>query len=307
MKFEDNNELLYIYILGQGNIYNGKNDAVSSLVPYKLNDDELFFGPCKKRIREEIKKNFLKEKDYINLLTTKQNIYIVGINPNLPKKDNSRRLLFAGKIKEIVTFKHSWNKYKKLAKNDEDIYKMINGSNEEIYGCGQVIEDIGEMNGEQNYQSPLHLIPVKKGNIEGYKHRTSMHKHNWITDILSDKELERYKTERKIKGDIKGFLEMNKINEIYKTKGIEFQRDCCFSLENIFFSDRNNPSPISVDERLLNLIVMGLKNPKGADLKSPFGYTKNAHKYGRGYVKIAGDGVTEFMNILYERLDKIKK
>lgn len=275
-------------------------------MPYKLNDDELFFGPCKKRIREEIKKNYIKEKDYINLLTTKQNIYIVGINPNLPKKDKARRLLFAGKIKEIFTFKQSWNKYKKLAKNDEDIYKMINGSKEEIYGCGQEIEDIGEKNGDQNYQSPLHLIPVKKGNIEGYKHRTSMHKLNWIKDILSDKELERYKTERKIKGDIKGFLEMNKINEIYKTKGVEFQRDCCFSLENIFFSDKNNPNPIPLDEGLLNLIVMGLKNPKGADLKCPFGYTKNACKYSRGHVKIAGDGVTEFMNILYEKLNKIK-
>ena len=307
MKFEDNNELLYIYILGQGNIYNGKNDAVSSLVPYKLNDDELFFGPCKKNIREEIKKNYLKEKDYTNLLTTKQNIYIVGINPNLPKKDKARRLLFAGKIKEIFSFKYSWNKYKKLVEYNEDIYKMINGSEEEIYGCGQEVEDSGVKKGNQNFQSPLHLIPVRKGNIEGYKHRTSMHKHDWIKDILSDGELERYKTERKIKGDIKGFLEMNKINEIYKTKGIEFQRDCCFSLENIFFSDKNNPNPITIDEGMLNLIVMGLINPKGADLKSPFGYDKNGNKYGRGHVKITGDGVTEFMNILHERLGKIKK
>ena len=307
MKFEDNKELLYIYILGQGNIYNGKNDAVSSLVPYKLNDDELFFGPCKKKIREEIKKYYLKEKDYVNLLTTKKNIYIVGINPNLPIQDKARRIIFAGKIKEIFTFKHSWNKYKKLAKYNGEIYKMINGSKEETYGCGQEIEDFRVKKDDQNFQSPLHLIPVRKANIEGYKHRTNMHKHDWIKDILSDKELKRYKTERKIKGDIEGFLEMNKSNEIYKINGIEFQRDCCFSLENIFFSERNNPNPITLDEGLLNLIVMGLKNPKGADLKSPFGYTENAHKYGRGHIKITGDGVTEFMHLLYDKLDKIKK
>ena len=297
---------MYIYILGQGNIFQGKNDAVSSLVPYKLNNDELFFGPCKKKIREEIKRKYLKEKDYLNLTTSKLNIYIVGINPNLPNNGTVRSLIFAGKIKEIFTFKQAWIKYKKLARTDEAVNKMIFSSNDENCGCGQKTENNVVKNSSLNLNSPLHLIPVKKENVEGYKHRTSMHKHNWITDILSANELKNYITENKIKGKIKDFLKTNKTVEIYKTKGIEFQRDCCFSLENIFFSDRNNPCPIPLDTGLRNLIVKGLKNPKGADLQSPFGYDEKTRKYGRNHAKISGDDVTEFMNILYEKLAKNK-
>jgi len=43
--------LVYIYILGQVN----KQNFISGLVPYRINDEELFYGPCKVNIREEIK------------------------------------------------------------------------------------------------------------------------------------------------------------------------------------------------------------------------------------------------------------
>jgi len=304
MQVENKNDLVYIYILGQGNIYNGKNEAVSSLVPYKINDKKLFYGPCKKKIREEIKENYLKEKVYINNVNSNENIYIVGINPNLSGKDDVRKILFIGKIKEIFTFKNAWNKYNKLVKNNESINKMINGSKEEFYGYGHKREKVKENSGNKNFKSPLHLIPIKRGNIEGYAHRTSMHKYNWINDILSDKELVRYKTEKNISGNVEDFLKQNKINKIFKTKDIKFQRDCCFSLENISFSDKKKPNPIPWDEDFLNLIKMGLKNPKNADLKSPFGYDKNEHKYGRGHVKLVGEKATKFINILYEKTNK---
>lgn len=270
MLTEDKTEIVYIYILGSGNIYNGKNDAVSSLVPYKLNDNILFFGPCKRKIREEIKKHYLKEKDYINLDNKEHKIYIVGINPNISGKDEVRKLLFAGKIKIFFTFKKAWNHYNELAKKDIKINKMINGINEELYRCEHKKINNKNFYKNQDFKSPLHLIPIKKGKKKGYKHRISMHKYDWIKDILSQKELQIYKDQNNLSGKVENFTKKHNISEILKISDIKFQRDCCFSLENIFFSEKSNPNPIPLDEELLNLIKTGLTNPKGADLKYAF-------------------------------------
>lgn len=269
--------LLYLYILGQNN----NHDTISTPVPYRINDEEIFYGPCKKLIREELRRLF-PSRDIIDPEKENYEIYLVGINPTKDTKEDKifRYFLFAGKIRNIFTFEYAWKYYNIRRENDTNIVKMING-----------IENF----------SPLHLEPLydrNNGKFIGYKHRTDEHKDNWLKDILSQNEINQLNQE-----------EINKIysdNEILLKDPLKFERDCCFSLENIFFSYKNNPNPIPLDDRLLSLIVIGLKNPKGADLKSPFGYAKNSSKYGRGHVKITGDGVTEFINILYEKLNKIK-
>ncbi|MEJ2249558.1 MAG: hypothetical protein P8Y97_07855 [Candidatus Lokiarchaeota archaeon] len=114
-----NEKRLYLYILGSDN----EEDRIKTAVPYKINENELFFGPCKKGIREELWKEFLKgNREKVNLEEKNIEIYLVGINP-AKVKNKPRKLLFAGKIKEIFTFKAAWNNY--ANSHDPSIEKMI--------------------------------------------------------------------------------------------------------------------------------------------------------------------------------------
>ena len=74
----------------------------------------------------------------------------------------------------------------------------------------------------------------------------------------------------------------------------------------IYIKKKSNPNPIPLGEELLNLIKTGLTNPKGADLKSPFGYNKNGIKYGRKDVKLVGKNAIKFITRLYEKLNSIR-
>ena len=257
--------LLYLYILGPGN----RENYIRGVVPYRINNEELFYGACKKHIRKEIKSLWEernKEKDKM------PKIYLVGINPSKNSKFIARKILFAGEVLEIFTFKEAWEHYNKIIHsnlNDDyksEVKKMRRGVGEEV-------------------ESPLHLepIPNNEGILIGYKHRTSMHKHGnkWLDDILS-------KSERNL---------FNRTNddkypkEIYKNEEISFERDCCFKLKNIHFSSETNQCPIDLTNEMFELIEPAVheKRPsirlnklKEPDISSPFGYNIKDKKHGIG-------------------------
>jgi len=302
MTTKDKSIIVYIYILGSGNIYNGKNDAVSSLVPYKINEKELFFGPCKRKIREEIKKTYLKNLDYIYSNQLNSDIYLIGINPNIQGSGEIRQLLFGGKVQEIFTFKYAWEKYNKASKNINQVKKMIYGTKNILFGCGHEKKE-NLIDNKQEIQSPLHLKPIiKEKKYIGYEHRTKMHEKDWIRDILTDNEQIKL---RRIK-DVDLVIQQNKIKKQIDELQLDFGRDCCFSLENIFFSDKRDPHPIPLDDTFFTLIKNGLENPKGADLKSPFGYNKKGYKFGKMDVKLVGENGRKFIDHLYNKINENK-
>ena len=298
----------YLYILGDDNKWN----RISTPVPYRINENKSFFGPCKKPIRESIKKKFLKDNEKVDLKGEKCNheIFISGINP--AKKDEIRELLFAGKIEELFTFRYAWNHYHEMGKRDKKIKEMING----IEGKKK---DIGKK------FSPLHLKPIEEGGKIGYEHVTDEHD-DWIYDLLSNTEINAYKrilnVEHLKKKDkfLKYIKDKNIKKKIFKNEKerITFQRDCCFSVENIFFSHRdNNYTTIQLDNEFLQIIRDGFiknKNAKriethmGPDVKAPFGYAQNPNKsnkfdkYGRGYLLLEDDLAEDFINHIRQKL-----
>lgn len=286
MSNQTKRQLLYLYILGSKN----KADRISTLVPFRINDEEIFYGPCKKSIRGEIRKLF-PSRDIIYPERENYEIYLVGINPAKGKKERKvpRSILFAGKIKKIFTFESAWKYYNNRAVNDENLAKMING-----------IENL----------SPLHLEPKydkNNGKFIGYKHRTKEHKRKWLEDILSQNE------KRNLTKEEENSIYEN--DEIILNEQLQFERDCCFELDNIFLSYKNHICPIELDEIFLDLIRKRLEelnhkerlNAKGGpDIFAPFGYNENGDRYGRGFELVfEGDDVIKFITEIFERCPQI--
>ena len=160
--------LLYIYILGICN----RENYIRGVVPFRINKEEIFYGPCKKLMRGEIKSLWEERK---NEKSKMPKIYLMGINPTTNSKkpqDNMslkpRKILFAGEVLEIFTFKEAWDHYDQIISTslNEDykqkVKKMRTGIESE----------------KGTFESPLHLEPYLNDNgiLTGYKHRTNMHK-----------------------------------------------------------------------------------------------------------------------------------
>ncbi len=277
-KMNNKETLLYMYILGTGN----RENYLRGVVPYRINNEEVFFGPCKVPIRKEVK----TIKDELNgEYKGNPKIYLVGINPTKSRKP--RKILFVGEIINIFTFKEAWEHYDKIKSEDftddykEKVEKMINGIESK----------------KGTTESPLFLKPIKDKGIDGYKHRTDMHKNRWKLDLLSSTEIKKIKQTPQ--------------NEIFKNKDSDFAYDCCFKMKNIHISfNEKNQCPIDLTDKMFELIkpVVLEKRPdiqkdnlKKPDITSPFGYNIKDERYGRGHIILRNAEAEEFIQLLLEK------
>lgn len=120
-------------------------------VPYLVNKEIIFFGPCKKRLRQLL-------SDMANSKFTEDH-YLIGLNASNGKKE--RKIIWVGKIKMALTFYQAWNEVK-----DNPAFR------------GMIDNDY----------SPIHIRPiVQNGELKGYKHVSKMHGEDgkWILDLIS--------------------------------------------------------------------------------------------------------------------------
>lgn len=64
---------LFLYVVSAST----NPDKVDCFVPYRINEKWIFFGPCKKRLRERFWKQFLNQADHLVL---DQDVFLVGVN-----------------------------------------------------------------------------------------------------------------------------------------------------------------------------------------------------------------------------------
>jgi len=268
-KFNKDEPHLYLYIMGVKN----ERDYIKGVVPFWISDAEFFFGPCKRPIRQELKENLLNLQDSLNMEGMKE-IWIAGINP-LKEKGLPRKLLFAGKIIELFTFKAAWNYYNKLKENekiDEQLKTKIN----------QMIDGL-KNDKKGKIESPLLLKPVENG----YIHRTDEHPNDWAYDLLAPKEIHR----------------LDEINTQWRTTGkitrqagLFFTRDSCFRAQTIFLSREEAPNAIELTKKHTDIIQR--KRP-GSTPASPFGLDKNGNSFGRlRFLRLDGGDAVEFINLI---------
>jgi len=250
---------LYIYIVSSA----PEPEQITCAVPYEIDLKEIFFGPCKKRLRSELRQQYLSPKRHSAIL--KENIYLVGLNGG--NKRRIRNIIWAGKIKRIMTFAYAFQKltakrYKKMRSWDK---------------------------------SPLHVKPIyRKNTLIGYQHISTMHeeKNSWITDVIPrfpSKDIQ-------VKG--KNLTVENNLN-IWKA----FSKDCCFTLENLFFTKGEG---ILIDKKILNILKKEQPD-REIDNYAIFGYRSDGSANGRtgSYLCIEGDPAEELIARIMERVAQL--
>lgn len=141
---------LFIYIMAASS----NPDNVECLVPYPIGDEELFFGPCKRLLRKELREQHLRASDD---LRPKEDVFIAGLNGS--NREQCRKIVWAGRITRLMTFEVA---YKKLTAPK---YQEL----------------------RDREDSPLHVRPLydNTGKFRGYEHCSFMHEKNdgWVRDL----------------------------------------------------------------------------------------------------------------------------
>ena len=185
---------VFLYILGASQNPNN----IECSVPFLVNNSEIFFGPCKKRLREKLNEEYLKisRSEY---LLPKDDLYIVGANAR--NRERIRKIVWAGKIQRLMTFEAAFHHLS--AKRYREMIR--------------------------HRHSPLHVKPLynKKNVFIGYEHRSNLHSKNdgWVVDLINS----RHSPAVQHKG--KRLLLLSRADKCQA-----FPRDCSFLLENIFFA-----------------------------------------------------------------------
>jgi hypothetical protein len=132
-------------------------DNILCSVPWRVDGDLTFFGPCKKRMRERLRSQFLGIDN--SHATVIDQLFIVGVNGG--NSQRVRKVVWWGRISEVMTFcdadrRLRGNRFRKL-RDDRD--------------------------------SPLHVRPLlEEGKLIGYEHVSNEHIKGgaWISDLVSN-------------------------------------------------------------------------------------------------------------------------
>lgn len=183
---------LFLYVMSAS----PKPDDVECLVPYSISHKEIFFGPCKKRLRKKLCDQYLETSNDVN---PNESIFVVGVNGSNPEK--CRKIIWAGRIIRLMTFEVAYNKL------TASKYRQMRLEN----------------------KSPLHVRPLydNAGKFKGYEHCSLMHKKddNWVLDFVTRRNNRYVRLEGKQ-------LLLTPIESRYQA----LLRDCCFLLDNLFFA-----------------------------------------------------------------------
>jgi hypothetical protein len=145
--------VVYVYVVGAA----GRDPSgIRCPVPWRVDEREIFFGACKKHLRELLRARFLGPG--IAEATLTEDVWLVGLYP--AGRPGPRHILFAGRLTRIMTFARA--------------HDALVGSR------------YAKMRGRE--KSPIHLRPIyRSGALVGYDHRGQMHTEDekWVTDLAN--------------------------------------------------------------------------------------------------------------------------
>ncbi len=171
-------------------------DRITCTVPWRVDGKLIFFGPCKKRIREYLRRAHLSPT--IESAAVADAVYLVGVNGRNPQR--VRKVVWAGRLRRVLTFARAWAdlagpRYQKMRERK----------------C-----------------SPLHLKPVyQNSRWIGYEHRGREHEEDdgWVLDLVKKRQ------SAKVRKEGKQLLLQPGVSP-----WDGFPRDACLVLDNLFFA-----------------------------------------------------------------------
>ena len=204
----------FAYILGASHDPNG----VRCVVPFRVDENLIFFGPCKKRLRDEVKRRYLPDGAYNGHI--EDDVYFIGLNASNEKK--VRKIVWVGKLVEVMTFEYAYNSL-----SDQKFYKMRNHSH-----------------------SPLHVKPLYNSDdiLIGYQHNSKEHMKNdsWISDLeRNHKEISISRENRQIFCDQRPFS--RDVCMLFKNIFFAVKRGITIDEEILEVFKRNQPDKSVVD------------------------------------------------------------
>jgi hypothetical protein len=134
-------------------------DNVRCVVPWMVDESLIYFGPCKRRLREQLRRKYLTRGRTHS--TVNDDLYIVSVNGSNAKR--VRKVVSAGKLSEVMTFAEA------AGRLDGDRFSEV----------------------RNDLMSPLHVRPViEGGSLVGYRHISFEHieDNEWIADLTSKPE-----------------------------------------------------------------------------------------------------------------------
>src|SRR5436309_3477370 len=114
-------------------------DNVRCVVPWMVDEDLIYFGPCKRRLRERLRKEYLVGGSTHSAVN--DDLFIVSVNGSNAKK--VRKVVSTGKVSEVMTFAEAAERL------DADRFTEL----------------------RDDQMSPLHVRPIiEGGKLVGYRH-----------------------------------------------------------------------------------------------------------------------------------------
>ncbi len=237
---------LYLYVLGASS----DPDRVGSTVPFEIDDELVFFGPCKIRLREKLYSKYLKGSANGSADVSGEELYIMGVNAASERR--VRKIVWAGKIQTVMTFEQAFH----LFSADRRFRAMF-----------------------RLPHSPMHLEPLYKGEqFVGYRLRSKEHEKGdaWVTDVVPAKN----QGQVRVEGRSLFLLDPSRRKDV-------LTRDCCFLCENIFYARGKG---IEIDHEILGILRNAQPGKRGIDSYAIFGLNKNGNPDGRRGACLQLDG-----------------
>lgn len=143
---------LFIYVVAASD----NPETVECRVPWEVDAAHIFFGPCKKRLRELLRNEYLAP--HVDLRRPAEDVYLVGVNGSNIRRE--RKIVWAGRVTKIMTFARArWELTGKRYRELRD-----------------------------DKQSPLHVAPVlAAGALVGYRHVSDFHDKAWMMDLVASR------------------------------------------------------------------------------------------------------------------------
>jgi len=217
-------------------------DKIKGMVPFRVSDRHIFFGPGETRFRADLWKRFLARTDDF---VPNVNLYVIAVN-DVRSENDVRKILWLGRIERFMTFAVAYSLLK-----DPEFEPLIN------------VEDA-----KGNNMSPLHLDPVDvAGRLSGYRHRSDYHNKTsrdgipeWVKDVADP----RMKRDFGVAGKEMLLADVSMRRKI-------LTRDCCFVLENIFFAQGEG---MELADKFVSL-MSEWQPGQNVDRTGIFGYSKD--------------------------------
>ncbi len=272
---------LFLYVLASSH----DPDNVECPVPYQVNDKVIFFGPCKKPLRERLRRRYLKAPEDDVSLPSSEDIFVAGVNGSDPRHNRKidRKIVWAGRVSRVMTFETAYN-------------DLTTPEFQEMRSCSL---------------SPLHVEPLSDTarRFSGYKHVSHLHEDCWVPDTTQRCQATgscpdpRRDKSCWVTDIIKtGAARQTRLDgkQLFLVSGADrsrvFTRDCCFLCDNIFFAQGTG---IPITEEML-AILRKAQPGKTIDLYAIFGYQRNKHVeglFGR-YLEIPGQLADELIGLI---------